>query len=63
MGVAVSLAHHDSAGLNSAWRNTLSEVLIKAGTSDNSAADFFLKIDYMKQTILIIDQIRRLIVT
>ena len=56
-GGAVSRVHPDSAGLNPAWRNAISEIVIAASTSDSSTADFFLKIDYMKQSTLILDQL------
>lgn len=56
-GGAVSRPHPDSAGLNPAWRNAISEIVIAAATSDSSAADFSLKIDYMKQSTLILDQL------
>ena len=56
-GGAVSRAHPDSAGLNPAWRNAISEIVIAAATSDSPAADFFVKVDYMKQSTLILDQL------
>jgi len=56
-GGAVSRPHPDSAGLNPAWRKAISEIVIAAATSDSSATDFSLKIDYMKQSTLILDQL------
>ena len=56
-GGAVSRAHPDAAGLNPAWRNAISEVVIAAATPDSSATDFFLKIDYMKRSTLILDEL------
>lgn len=56
-GGAVSRPHPDSAGLNPAWRNAISEIVIAAVTSENYAIDFYEKVDYMKQSTLILDQL------
>jgi len=57
-GGLVSRIDPDSTGLNPSWRKALSEVYIVATWPESSTADFvFQRIEEMKQSTLILDQL------
>ena len=48
----------DSTGLNPSWRNAISEVFVSVFWREGSTSDFiFQKIDQLKQSTLILDQL------
>ncbi|KAF8814778.1 FAD-binding domain-containing protein [Phlegmacium glaucopus] len=57
-GGAVSRVDPESTGLNPSWRKAISEVYVSATWPEGSTADFiFQKINHLKQSTLILDQL------
>ena len=58
-GGAVSRVDPDSTGLHPSWRNALSEVVIETTwtAAEGSSTQFSQKIDQLKQSTLILDQL------